>query len=138
MLVVMAPAADASLRCPAYGLRECAGQGKCVEDGQSGFVCECDEGYAGADCAVVLSCDPRATRLPCGGRGVCRIGACDCAPGYSGALCESDDWCPLDPLGRRCSNVGVCSEHTCVCPSHRSGVACELGDTSARAVPAPI
>ena len=118
-------------RCPSYAMRECSGRGFCEDDS----TCSCSAGFAGADCAVDLRCDPEATRLPCSGRGTCKSHGCECAPGYSGALCEADNWCPRDALGRQCSGVGICAVHECRCASHRTGVACEHGDTSARAVP---
>ena len=121
-----------ALHCPTYGMFECAGRGDCESDG----TCTCKDGFAGPDCAVVLACDPRATRLPCSGRGRCTLqNGCECAPGYSGALCESDDWCPRDALGRKCGAAGICADHTCHCPSHRSGVACEQNHPGAREVP---
>ena len=132
ILLPMRLASVASLPlCPSYGLEMCAGHGKCVNG-----ACECEDNRAGADCAVVLSCDPDATRLPCSGRGACRDDVCYCAPGYAGQICERDLWCPTDKVGRACSSVGICASHSCHCPSHRSGVACEIGDTSSRSVPA--
>lgn len=130
--VVTAADAASGMSCPAFGMLECAGRGACEADG----TCSCSVGFAGIDCAIVLRCDPEATRLPCSGRGRCNVQhGCECAPGYSGATCEVDDWCPLDKLGRKCSGSGVCSAHACLCPSHRSGLACEHGDTSSRVVP---
>ena len=124
ILASAAAAAASPIRCPVYGMRECAGHGTCVEyDGA--YACECDSGRAGEDCAVSLSCDPTASRLPCSGRGVCDgDGICECAPGYAGELCESDLWCPRNLVGIVCSGE-VCSAHTCMCRPHRSGVACE-------------
>ena len=131
------PAAETRRRCPSYGLEECAGVGTCDEtDG----TCVCPAGRASFDCAVVVACDPAATRLPCSGHGVCDAaaagggGACRCAPGFSGVLCQTDDWCPRDAIGRPCSNAGVCSNHVCICPEHRKGVACEMGDPSSRGI----
>ena len=131
-ITLVVASAASPLRCPSYGMRECAGRGVCEDDG----TCSCSEGFSGVDCAVVLRCDPEATRLPCLGRGHCSLQhGCECGPGYSGTLCESDDWCPTDALGRKCSGAGVCASHACLCPSHRSGVACEYGDSSSRDVP---
>ena len=116
--------------CPHYGMRECAGRGTCdTTDG----TCTCREGFASFDCAVVLMCDPDATRLPCSGNGVCNKNlGCVCGPGYSGKLCEVDEYCPKDSLGRKCSGVGVCAAGTCLCPSHTHGVACEHGASNSR------
>ena len=120
------------ISCPTYGLKVCGGNGRCMDG-----VCECLDGFAGFDCAVVLKCDPDATRLPCKGRGACVDSVCYCAPGFSGAQCEHDNWCPKDLLGRVCSSVGTCANHMCHCPSHRSGVSCQLGGSSARRIPTP-
>ena len=125
----------ASLLCPAYALKECAGAGRC-EEFDGAHACVCDAGHAGIDCAVVLSCDPTASRLPCSGRGVCNAeGTCECADGYAGDLCEVDTWCPKNAVGVVCSGE-VCSAHSCLCRPHRSGVACEQLATDARAIPA--
>ena len=129
-LALVAPTVADPILCPTYGLKVCGGNGKCIDG-----TCTCLDGFSGSDCAVVLNCDPQATRLPCKGRGACIDAVCHCAPGFSGALCERDDWCPKDPLGRVCSSVGTCASHMCYCPSHRSGVACEVGGSNARLIP---
>ena len=58
--------------CPTYSTLTCAGHGQCFAFGAS-YACACFEGFAGADCAVVLSCDPSSTRLPCSGARVASL-----------------------------------------------------------------
>ena len=134
-LFVAVPAVSAG-GCPHYGRLECAGRGACVAFGNAStaVACACEDGRAGADCAIVLACDPQRTRMMCSGHGACADGHCECAPGYAGETCEEDVLCPRDPTGVVCSGE-VCSNHACICRPQRSGVACEKLVSSSRILP---
>ena len=54
LILVSALQAAASPVCPTYAMRECAGHGRCITEGLAPF-CECDDGFAGIDCAVALA-----------------------------------------------------------------------------------
>lgn len=114
----------------------CSGNGSC--DDSSGVVsCDCDDGYAGANCA---SCDAGyhrdefencvadedcATSDPCGDHGTCDDSSgeieCVCDLGYDGLFCggcyagyhdDGTGTCVLDEscLPRTCSGHGSCDD----------------------------
>ena len=125
------------IECPSYGLLECAGRGRCRLDGVS-TACVCDPGFAGADCGLVLACDPWASGLPCHGRGECTANnTCGCEEGYDGDLCSNDLLCPTDEMGRPCGGNGVCVAHRCLCEERFFGATCDDMDTSVVERPEP-
>lgn len=119
------------------------GQGKCVGDYISKFVCQCPDNY-------------------CQNNGTCAWGGganygCTCRPGFSGGTCRQTQ-CSDQPCGgngavctptgntytcscgrtRQCFNGGSCSwlppsttsdysaQYTCNCPSGTQGTLCEI------------
>ncbi len=83
-------------------------------------MCQCDSGYSGATCDVVVDpCDG----LDCGLHGRCADGTCQCDSGYSGATCDVVD----DPCdGLDCGTHGHCADGTCQCSQRYSGHTCEI------------
>lgn len=91
----------------------CNGHGRCLNPGR---VCECYEGFTGADCSqyacpmgpawadVAQGIDDAHNLVECSNMGICdrTTGICGCQAGFSGKACERKD-CP-----NQCSNFGKC------------------------------
>ncbi len=104
----------AAVRCPRFNGTVCAGHGTCNAAG----ICECEAGYARADCSVADFC-PK----DCSGHGTCKRlargrsaselgtpGVCTCDATRAGAAC--DEYLPRP----QCEALSFCSGHgECVC-----------------------
>eukprot|EP00299_Pterocystis_sp_00344_P018067 c9031_g1_i1.p1 GENE.c9031_g1_i1~~c9031_g1_i1.p1 ORF type:complete len:1603 (-),score=452.69 c9031_g1_i1:60-4607(-) len=125
-------------------LMECSGQGHCDDPWA---VCQCDSGYAGVDCSLVLKCSEGTVQ--CSGHGSCTPNddfphsdfSCKCDDGWEGVQCDKEvvqTACPIG-LGKSkiqygyfdCSNRGVCqcNTHECKCFCNVpgwSGPACDV------------
>ncbi len=100
------PLGNDEYRCP----KHCSGHGLCTPGGK----CQCQAGFAGADCSVQC---PSA----CSGNGVCsNDGVCKCKEGFTGPDCSVRK-CLND-----CSKNGVCQDGVCKCVNGYGGVFCQL------------
>lgn len=113
-------AASPITSCPGSAV-ECSGHGTC--SGHPSYVCTCDAGFTGGDCAL-LTCPagtswfdaPTATDAAhaegaeCSNRGHCdrESGKCVCLAGFTGQGCERTE-CPVGPDGQECSAHGRCA-----------------------------
>ena len=92
----------------------------------------CEDGYAGLNCAVLC---PGAPDNPCGGHGTCDPirAVCDCPGWYdspTGTPCS--ETCPLGPGALVCSGHGRCdgpvNNFTCSCDANWDGDDCNSCD----------
>lgn len=104
--------------CP--GEIACNGHGACA--GPPTYRCDCQQGWAGADCSE-MTCPfgrtwfarptatdtAHATRAECSDMGICDTvtGLCACAVGFTGSACEYMA-CPVDRSGLECAGHGEC------------------------------
>nr|CAB3263131.1 uncharacterized protein LOC104265438 [Phallusia mammillata] len=105
----------------------CNNQGIC-EETNSGFQCQCQNGYHGSLCEHVDHCQ----RAICQNGGKCTSTdsqyQCDCLSGYRGRHCEMVDWCTQTP----CENGGMCINtdqgRECQCHVGFTGENCQHQD----------
>ena len=109
------------------GRCSCSGHGRCENWVYGVGVCQCDAGYAGADCALLC---PGGPAQPCAGHGLCDedTGLCICEPTYGTADCGRR--CPSGALGP-CSGRGICNDTAagdgaCACAPGYAGPDCGL------------
>uniref|UniRef100_A0A8C1WMA3 Notch receptor 3 n=1 Tax=Cyprinus carpio TaxID=7962 RepID=A0A8C1WMA3_CYPCA len=109
----------------------CKNEGVCSVSSSSslGYTCNCQLGYAGANCERTMNCK----ELRCYNGGSCSLtsrGArCTCIQGFGGPLCQhhSNEGCSSKP----CRNGGLCTEETsfpffhCQCINGWTGNRCE-------------
>lgn len=101
--------------CP--GEVSCNGVGVCA--GPPTYVCECSNGYTGADCTQMVCPTGRSwfdyptaansahySYTECSDAGVCdtEAGVCECMDGFEGSACQRMS-CPGDPV---CNDHGTC------------------------------
>ena len=105
----------------------CGGHGICHGSGssQTPGVCECEDGWAGADCTTPDPC----SHMDCGAHGECvpssngGRGECACRTGWRRSA--RGDSCEQDPCaGKQCENGGHCEEGRCICTDFYSGEHC--------------
>lgn len=110
---------------------DCGGHGTCHGSGSSQTrddtrgVCECEDGWAGADCTTPDPC----SHMDCGAHGQCvpssngGRGECACRTGWRKSA--RGDSCEQDPCaGKQCENGGHCEEGRCICTDFYSGELC--------------
>jgi hypothetical protein len=99
--------------------------GDCSPAG-SGYFCDCNPGWEGDECDVVVDgCDPN----PCQHGGTCVVDGdgfrCTCVDGYTGVICEGGGPCDPNP----CQGNGTCtvirSTFSCACRSGLTGTTCQ-------------
>ena len=114
LLPLLPLVSGAAVRCPRFNGTVCAGHGTCNAAG----ICECEAGYARADCSVADFC-PK----DCSGHGTCKRrargrsaseldtpGTCMCDATRAGVAC--DEYIPH----LQCEALSFCSGHgECVC-----------------------
>ena len=92
--------------------RPCRNAGRCTDE-LSSYLCECDLGYVGVNCAENVD---DCASLPCFNDGVCTDGSnaylCRCEAGFSGVQCEYNiDECEDQRMhGEVCLNGGTCED----------------------------
>ena len=104
--------------------------GSCV-NGETGFTCECDAGFTGADCSQDIN--ECASASACSGRGTCTnsVGsfACACDPGFTGATCATN----VDDCASLTCGSGTCIDEVqrayCSCPAATGGPRCDVPAT---------
>lgn len=114
--------------CAVGAAGACSANGLCA-----GTRCQCNTGYACADCSVLSAtllnvaagADCACPAGMCGAHGACSArGVCVCDEGWSGVFCE------FNPCaGVTCSDQGTCvpNNGTCACIPGYSGVDCSVG-----------
>ncbi|PAA58285.1 hypothetical protein BOX15_Mlig012765g1 [Macrostomum lignano] len=109
--------------------RPCENGGTCLSLADGRRICQCPNGWIGANCSVDLN---ECESSPCRNGGICtnqlnRKFRCDCADGFVGVQCEFADPC----LSRKCAEGATCSvrypnwtERICTCPPGYTGDDC--------------
>uniref|UniRef100_A0A8B9HP67 Delta-like protein n=1 Tax=Astyanax mexicanus TaxID=7994 RepID=A0A8B9HP67_ASTMX len=104
----------------------CFNGGRCADNPDGGYFCQCPTGYAGFNCEKKID---HCTSGPCsnGARCVDLVNSylCQCPEGFTGMNCDRiSDECSLYP----CQNGGTCQEgangYTCACPPGYTGRNC--------------
>ncbi|XP_060077517.1 protocadherin Fat 4-like [Ylistrum balloti] len=121
-------------KCARRGNETCDEHGRCVQQNDASYNCECETGYTGDGfyCTLDTNCDAN----PCtnGGRCVDGIAAatCLCKDGYSGPLCEVDNNKNNPCFKSPCKHGGICSlnhklstGYECECEPGWKGSTCE-------------
>ncbi|MFH4976923.1 hypothetical protein AB6A40_003632 [Gnathostoma spinigerum] len=108
----------------------CQNGGKCTQDQEETFTCECPTGFSGEFCSNDIN---ECEGDPCFAGGTCvnTFGSfkCLCPPGRQGTRCEVEDDCLVSP----CLNGGRCvvgpNGYQCVCPAGYISSRCEVATT---------
>uniref|UniRef100_A0A8C7G2Z0 Delta-like protein n=1 Tax=Oncorhynchus kisutch TaxID=8019 RepID=A0A8C7G2Z0_ONCKI len=104
----------------------CFNEGRCADNPDGGYFCQCPTGYAGFNCEKKID---HCTSSPCsnGARCVDLVNSylCQCPDGFTGMNCDhTGNECSIYP----CQNGGTCQEgldgYTCICPPGYTGRNC--------------
>lgn len=107
----------------------CWNGGTC-EEIESGYRCNCFEGFLGKDCRTIQS-SPCTENNPCKNGAICKIinqngqliPTCICTADWTGKYCDTE--IGLCDKPNPCFNGGTCIENLCRCPQNYSGLQCQ-------------
>lgn len=103
--------------CAAEEPDVCGEHASCV-DGQ----CQCDGGYGGPMCELIVDKCKAPVVVDCGAHGSCDDGNCVCSGGYAGSQCQTFACQDID-----CGAHGQCElGGTCTCHERYTGAHCEM------------
>ncbi|XP_028321411.1 protein jagged-1b isoform X2 [Gouania willdenowi] len=110
----------------------CRNGGTCINTEPNEYQCECQEGYRGRNCNIVVrQCD----RSPCGRGATCQEAAggfrCLCPPGWTGRTCQLDtNECEMNICDHARSCRNLIGGYLCDCLPGWTGTNCDIRNSS--------
>ena len=122
---------DCSERISPCESNPCLNGGRCIDEGDALYSCQCVRAYYGSSCEFTIFPEDTCNWSLCSDNSTCSQGrdsfTCSCEPGFTGPLClqeggDPSDLCHSNP----CMHSGTCNAGNCTCSVGFTGARCEV------------